>query len=138
MLGYDYLIMATGVSANFFGVAGADKHSLSLYTRRDAVVVRERLMDELEQRSWGWQSADLNITVAGGGATGVELAGTLAELRNIALPATFPEIDPVHVTCAHRAGAVAAGPTGIRFASTRGSSCSAVASTSCWAARSAR
>ena len=39
-------------------------------------------------------SADLNITIAGGGATGVELAGTLAELRNIALPASFPAIDP--------------------------------------------
>jgi NADH dehydrogenase len=104
-LGYDYLILATGVSANFFGIPGADKHSMSMYTRRDAVAVRERLLDELEQRSWGDNSADLNITIAGGGATGVELAGTLAELRNIALPASFPVIDPssMHVTLIERA-----------------------------------
>jgi len=104
-LGYDYLILATGVSANFFGIPGADKHSMSMYTRRDAVAVRERLLDELEQRSWGTSSADLNITIAGGGATGVELAGTLAELRNIALPAAFPAIDPssMHVTLIERA-----------------------------------
>jgi NADH dehydrogenase len=93
-LGYDYLILATGVSANFFGIPGADQQSMSLYTRRDAVALRERLESELEQRSWGGVTAGLSITIAGGGATGVELAGTLAELRNIALPASFPRIDP--------------------------------------------
>jgi len=104
-LGYDYLILATGVSANFFGIPGADKHSMSMYTRRDAITVRDRVLDELEQRSWGGNSADLNITIAGGGATGVELAGTLAELRNIALPASFPAIDrsSMHVTLIERA-----------------------------------
>jgi NADH:ubiquinone reductase (H+-translocating) len=90
---YDYLILATGVSANFFGIPGADKHSMSLYTRRDAVALRNRILDELEQRSWAGNPAGLNITIAGGGATGVELAGTVAELRNIALPASFPAID---------------------------------------------
>jgi NADH:ubiquinone reductase (H+-translocating) len=93
-LPYDYLILATGVSANFFGIPGADRQSMSLYTRRDAVALRERLEAELESRSWGGEKAGLNITIAGGGATGVELAGTLAELRNIALPAAFPGIDP--------------------------------------------
>ena len=93
-LGYDYLILATGVSANFFGIPGADRQSMSMYTRRDAVALRERLEAELERRSWGGVSAGLSITIAGGGATGVELAGTLAELRNIAVPASFPGIDP--------------------------------------------
>ncbi len=91
---YDYLILATGVSAAYFGVTGAAEHSLSLYTRHDAVVLRDRLMAELEQRSQPGAGTDLNITVVGGGATGVELTGTLAELRNIALPAAFPEMDP--------------------------------------------
>jgi NADH:ubiquinone reductase (H+-translocating) len=109
-LGYDYLILATGVSANFFGIPGADKQSMSLYTRRDAVALRERLEFELEQRSWGGVSAGLSITIAGGGATGVELAGTLAELRNIALPASFPGIDPatVKVTLIEQAPALLA------------------------------
>ena len=99
VLGYDYLILATGVSAAFFGVTGAAEHALSLYTRRDAIVLRDQLIAELERRSVPGDTRDLNVTVVGGGATGVELAGTLAELRNIALPASFPEIDPamIHV-----------------------------------------
>jgi NADH dehydrogenase len=96
-LGYDYLILATGVSANFFGIPGADEQSMSMYTRRDAVALRERIESELERRSWGGVTAGLSITIAGGGATGVELAGTLAELRNIAVPASFPGIDPAQV-----------------------------------------
>jgi NADH:ubiquinone reductase (H+-translocating) len=105
-LGYDYLILATGVSATYFGVAGAAENSLGLYTRRDAVALRNRLIAEFDRRSYGADGRgdgqandDLSITIVGGGATGVELAGTVAELRNIALPAGFPEIDPatVHV-----------------------------------------
>lgn len=97
-LGYDYLILTTGVSAAFFGVTGAAEHAMSLYTRHDAVVLRDELLADLEQLAAS-PADELNITVVGGGATGVELAGTLAELRNIALPATFPEIeqDRVHV-----------------------------------------
>ncbi|HKR67844.1 MAG TPA: NAD(P)/FAD-dependent oxidoreductase [Streptosporangiaceae bacterium] len=97
VLGYDYLILATGVSAAFFGVAGAAENALSLYTRRDAIILRDQLIDELERRSAEGDSRDLSVTVVGGGATGVELAGTLAELRNIALPASFPEIDPARI-----------------------------------------
>jgi NADH:ubiquinone reductase (H+-translocating) len=103
-LGYEYLVLATGVSAAFFGVPGAADHSFSLYTRHDAIALRNRLMAELEQLSTpgndnrpGQQHEpkhkQLGITIVGGGATGVELAGTLAELRNIALPASFPLID---------------------------------------------
>ncbi len=92
-LSYDYLIIATGVSAAYFGVAGAAEHSISLYTRRDAVALRNTLLDALERRNEGLADPELDVTVVGGGATGVELAGTLAELRNIALPAAFPEID---------------------------------------------
>jgi NADH dehydrogenase len=97
VLDYDYLILATGVSAAFFGVTGAAENALSLYTRRDAIILRDQLMSELERRSAEGDTSDLNVTVVGGGATGVEVAGTLAELRNIALPASFPEIDPARM-----------------------------------------
>ncbi len=60
VLGYDYLILATGVSAAFFGVTGAAEHALSLYTRRDAIVLRNQLMAELERRSAPGDSRDLN------------------------------------------------------------------------------
>ncbi len=92
-LSYDYLIIATGVSAAFYGVTGAAEHSLSLYTRRDAITFRNQLMDVLESRNEGLSDPELDVTIVGGGATGVELAGTLAELRNVALPAVFPQID---------------------------------------------
>jgi NADH:quinone reductase (non-electrogenic) len=97
VLGYDYLILATGVSAAFFGVTGAADYALSLYTRRDAIILRDQLMTELERRSAPGDTRELDVTVVGGGATGVELAGTLAELRNIALPASFPEIDAARI-----------------------------------------
>ncbi len=97
VLGYDYLILATGVSAAFFGVTGAAEHALSLYTRRDAIILRDQLMTELERRSAPGDTRELDVTVVGGGATGVEVAGTLAELRNIALPASFPEIDAARI-----------------------------------------
>jgi NADH dehydrogenase len=94
-IGYDYLILATGVSANYFGVQGAAENTFGLYTRADAIVLRDHIMNGFE-----WLSADpggqreFAVTVVGGGATGVELAGTLGELRNDVLRATFPDVDP--------------------------------------------
>jgi NADH:ubiquinone reductase (H+-translocating) len=96
-LGYDYLVIATGVSAAYFGIEGADKYSRALYTRRDAITLRDHLMAALEEMSVASEPAELVITVVGGGATGVEVAGTLAELRNIALAAAFPEVDRARV-----------------------------------------
>jgi NADH dehydrogenase len=96
-LEYDYLIVATGVSAAYFGIKGAAENTFALYTRTDAIALRDHLMAGAERLSV--DSGDLTVTVVGGGATGVELAGTLAELRGIVLGATFPDVDPsrVHV-----------------------------------------
>jgi NADH dehydrogenase len=94
-IGYDYLILATGVSANYFGVKGAEENTFGLYTRADAIILRDHIMNAFE-----WLSADpdghreCGVTVVGGGATGVELAGTLGELRSDVLRATFPDVDP--------------------------------------------
>ncbi len=92
-LDYDYLVLATGVTAAYYGVTGADKHSLAMYTRRDAVALRDHIMAWLERLSGEDRGRSLAMTIVGGGATGVELAGTLAELRNIALATAFPDID---------------------------------------------
>jgi NADH dehydrogenase len=96
-LAYDYLILATGVTASFYGIKGAAENTFGLYTRTDAIAFRDHLMAGFERLSV--DSGDLTVTVVGGGATGVELAGTLAELRGIVLGATFPDVDPsrVHV-----------------------------------------
>lgn len=94
---YDYLILATGVSAAYFGVTGAAEHSLGLYTRRDAIVLRDHIMSLMERLDITGPGKDVNFTVVGGGATGVEVAGALAELRATALDAAFPEVDLANV-----------------------------------------
>ncbi len=100
-IGYDYLILATGVTAGFYGITGAAEYSHALYTLHDAVTMRERILAGLEQLSLDG-ARDVTVTIVGGGATGVELAGTLAELRNIGLPASYPGHPPA--VRAHPAG----------------------------------
>jgi NADH dehydrogenase len=104
-LGYEYLILATGVSAAYHGIPGAAEYSMGLYTRRDAIVLRDRIMLGLERISLTGLRNDVAVTVIGGGATGVELAGSLADLRNVALAASYPEIDRsrVHVALVEQA-----------------------------------
>ncbi len=105
---YDYLVLATGVAAAYFGVPGAAEHTLGLYTRRDAIALRDQILARLERLDIG-PAKDINFTVVGGGATGVELAGTLAELRS-ALGAAFPEADEarVHITLVEQFGVLLA------------------------------
>ena len=97
VLGYDYLVLATGVSAAYYGITGAADHTVGLYTRRDAILLRERIMAALERLDIAGPGHSVNITVAGGGATGVELAGSLAELRSTALATAFPEVSDADV-----------------------------------------
>jgi NADH:ubiquinone reductase (H+-translocating) len=97
-IAYDYLILATGMSANYFGIKGAAENTFGLYTRADAITLRDHIMNGFE-----WLSGDRDghrefaITVVGGGATGVELAGTLGELRNDVLRNTFPNVNPARL-----------------------------------------
>ena len=97
---YDKLIIATGVTANFFGIPGAEQHALPLYTRAQALAVRDRIFTGLEYAAAHRQGEDVRIVVVGGGPTGLETAGALAELRNNDMPITYPELDRsrTHVT----------------------------------------
>jgi NADH dehydrogenase len=97
---YDYLLLSTGVSANYFGTPGAAENTFGLYTRVDAVVLRDHIMNGFEQLSADPDGkTQFAVTVVGGGATGVELAGTMGELRATVLRSTFPDVDPsrIHV-----------------------------------------
>jgi NADH:ubiquinone reductase (H+-translocating) len=97
-LGYDYLMLATGVAANYFGLPGAEENTFGLYSRADAIVLRDHLMNGFERLSESSDSkGEFVITVVGGGATGVELAGTAAELRREVIQSTFPDVDPARV-----------------------------------------
>ena len=93
-LTYDYLVLALGAEVNFFGTEGAAEHAFPMYTLSDAV----RLKDHLLER---WEAADkdpslvddgaLNVVVVGGGPTGVESAGAIAELYRSDFAKDYPE-----------------------------------------------
>ncbi|WP_054952274.1 NAD(P)/FAD-dependent oxidoreductase [Flaviflexus massiliensis] len=92
VVNYDYLIIGTGVSANFFGIPGAQEHALPLYTRQEAIDVRDRingLLDAATKR----QGEKVRLLIVGGGPTGVETAGALAEMRQKDLPVVYPELN---------------------------------------------
>ncbi len=97
---YDHLIIAAGVTTNFFGVPGAEEFAMPLYKRSQALAVRDRMFAALENAVINRLEEDLRIVVVGGGATGVETAGAFAELRNNDMPTTYPELDPkrIHIT----------------------------------------
>ena len=108
VLDYDYLVLGTGVSAAYYGVTGAAEHTFGLYTRHEAVALRDHIMARLERLDIEGPGRPVNFTVVGGGATGVELAGALAELRDDA--DAFPEVDraDVHISLVEMAPALLA------------------------------
>jgi len=109
-LTYDYLAVALGARVNFFGTPGAAEHAFPMYTLADAV----RLKDHVLER---WEAADrdpaviddgaLNVVVVGGGPTGVETAGAMAELYRNGFSKDYPAIPQEHA----RLILVEAGPT---------------------------
>lgn len=76
----DYLVIAAGSQANFFGVPGAAEHSYPLYTVDDARRLRQHLRDRLRALGDPATAQPYTVIVCGGGPTGVETAGALAEL----------------------------------------------------------
>ncbi len=102
-LGYDYLVLAGGVTTSHFGVPGATEHTLAVYTRGAAIAMRDALMDRLENLA-EHPDERLHLVVVGGGPTGVETAGALAELCDTGIRTAFPEIarERVHVVLVER------------------------------------
>ena len=88
-LPFDSLIMASGATAKFFGIPGASDHSFPLYTLTDARRLRDHILRRLEDVDAHPEGADargaLTFVVVGGGPTGVEVAGALAELLDVAV-----------------------------------------------------
>ena len=82
-LHYDYLVLGLGASVNFFGTEGAAEHAFPMYTLADAMRLKDHVLRKWEAADKHPELADdgaLNIVVVGGGPTGVETAGALAEL----------------------------------------------------------
>jgi NADH:ubiquinone reductase (H+-translocating) len=100
-LTYDYLVLGLGAEVNFFGVEGAAEHAFPLYTLPDAVRLKSHVLHTWEQADRKPSLIDegaLNIVVVGGGPTGVETAGALAELYSGVFRKDYPDIPPERVT----------------------------------------
>jgi NADH:quinone reductase (non-electrogenic) len=95
---YDYLIVAAGASHAYFGHDDWEPFAPGLKTIEDALEIRRRVLLAFElaerQAATGESANPLNFVVVGGGPTGVELAGTLAEIAHHALAHEFRSIDP--------------------------------------------
>jgi NADH:ubiquinone reductase (H+-translocating) len=94
-IGYDYLVIAVGAAVNFFGTKGAVEHALPLYTMRDAVRLKEHILASFEAADRNPALVDdgaLTLCVVGGGATGVEVAGALAELLQAEMKGDYPNL----------------------------------------------
>lgn len=94
---YDYLVIATGATTNFFGNQDIEYYSLPMKNLKEAVNIRSFLLQNIEeallQSSKEAQIPYLNFVVVGGGPTGVELSGAIAEIRNHILAKDYPELN---------------------------------------------
>jgi len=97
-IGYDYLVVATGTVNNYFGNDAWARFAPGLKTLEDALDIRARILLAFEhaerETDAARRTAWLTFVVIGGGATGVELAGTLAEIARRTLPGEFRRFDP--------------------------------------------
>jgi NADH dehydrogenase len=95
ILDYDYLVIAAGCDTNFFGNENIIRHALPMKNVAEALSLRNHILQGFENYANDETKNEkyLNIVIVGGGPTGVELAGTLAEMRNHILPKDYPEVD---------------------------------------------
>jgi NADH:ubiquinone reductase (H+-translocating) len=94
-LTYDYLVFGLGAEVNFFGVEGAADHAFPLYTLPDAVRLKNHVLrswEEADRRPELIEDGALNVVVVGGGPTGVETAGAMAELYNGVFKKDYPDV----------------------------------------------
>jgi NADH dehydrogenase len=96
-LKYDYLLICTGADTNFFGLENIRLNSMAMKTTGEALTIRNTILSNFEKAlntdNKEEQESYLNIVIVGGGPTGVELAGAIAEMKKYVLPNDYPELD---------------------------------------------
>ncbi|RKR12885.1 NADH dehydrogenase [Maribacter vaceletii] len=96
-INYDYLVIATGARTNFFGNKAIEQNAMRMKSVPQALKLRSLMLENLEQAvitpNLEVRKELLNFVIVGGGPTGVELAGGIAELRENVLPKDYPDMD---------------------------------------------
>ncbi len=96
-LSYDYLVIATGTTTNYFGNQKLQEESMPMKTISESLGLRNALLTTFERANTTSSPEEraelLNVVIVGGGPTGVEIAGALAEMRQHVLPQDYPDLD---------------------------------------------
>lgn len=96
-LSFDYLVIATGTKTNYFGNKAIEENSMPMKTVPQALNIRSLILQNFEKAaissSKEEREAYLNFVIVGGGPTGVELAGAIAELKNHILPKDYHDLN---------------------------------------------
>ncbi|MEZ4825286.1 MAG: NAD(P)/FAD-dependent oxidoreductase [Bacteroidia bacterium] len=94
---YDYLVLATGSATNFFGMNDLEQEAVGMKSIPEALDLRSLILQNfetaLQQSNGEIKDVLLKFVIVGGGPTGVETAGALAELKRHVLPSDYPELD---------------------------------------------
>lgn len=94
---YDYVVIATGSTTNFFGNKSIEKYSMAMKTIPQSLNIRSLVLENFESALLTTdaqeQAALMNFVIVGAGPTGVELAGALAEMRKHILPKDYPDLN---------------------------------------------
>ncbi len=100
-ISYDYLVIATGSTTNFFGNKDIEKFSMPMKSIPEALNLRSLILQNIEEavllNTKEERAPYLNFVLVGAGPTGVELSGALAELRNHILAKDYPELKKDHM-----------------------------------------
>lgn len=98
---YDYLVFAAGATTNFFGNKHVEEWSIPMRTLAEAMGLRNALLSNLERALTCATEEErqelLNIVIVGGGATGVEIAGAVSEMKRYVIPRDYPDMDASHM-----------------------------------------
>lgn len=94
---FEILVIATGTGTNFFGNAELIEHTFPMKSTVEALQIKYRLLQNLEEALYAKSEKELKnlltIVIVGGGPTGVEMSGAIADMRRFVLPKDYPEID---------------------------------------------
>ena len=95
---YDYLVIASGATSNFFGNKEVEKYSLPMKSIQEALHIRSYVLQNLEEAVLREKQSErapfLNFVIVGGGPTGVALSGAIAEIKLHILRKDYPELSP--------------------------------------------